>query len=372
MKSVAIISRHAISNYGSLLQAYALEKVIRDLGYDASTIDYILTEEKSWHLCRIDIANSAWNSDPLRRMVFYTINIPNRAIQFSKFSKFRKELLHLTKEYSSIKELKTSPPTVDLYCTGSDQVWNETIHDKLDWCYFLDFLDKQKRIAYAASFGKDTVKNEVQARVKVALSKYSKISVRETSGIDILTNLNLTGDVVLDPTLLLNHADWDDVIGNAISSNEKYVLLYQIHKNEKLVEYAKNYAKKVGCKVINISVSYTQRKEGIVFKWLPNYKEVLALLRDAYCVVTDSFHATAFSINFNKQFVTILPKLSASRIRSFLSLMKLENRVLSDTTNYELPDDKIDYSDVNLKLEALRKESIAWLDTAIKENIGEL
>lgn len=371
MKTVAIISRHAISNYGSLLQAYALERTIKDLGYCAKTIDYNRTEEKSWHLCKVDIENSTWKNNPLKKSVFYGVNVLNRTRQFYKFQGFRRELMDLTDEYCSFQELNSNPPVADLYVTGSDQVWNETIHGELDWSYFLDFLSDEKRIAYAASFGNDTIKEEHKDRIRIALSKYNNISVRESSGQDILADLGLNGELVLDPTLLLEQEKWNEVIGDMVVPDGKYILLYQIHKNEKLVEYAKKYAQKIGCKVINISVSYTQKKRGIEFKCLPDYKEVLALFRGAYRIVTDSFHATSFSINFNKQFVTILPQVSASRIKSFLSLMKLENQVLTDTSDYDLLDNLIDYSLVTPLLTELRQESIQWLKEAIKKSIGE-
>lgn len=371
MKSVAIISRHAISNYGSLLQAYALEQTIRDLGYDAWTIDYIRREEKSWNLCRAEITNSKWNTNLLKRTIYYLVNVPNRTIQFLQFDKFRRELLHLTKEYDSIDSLRTKKPIADLYCTGSDQVWNETIFDQIDWCYFLEFLDNEPRISYAASFGKSTVNEQVKERIRKDLLQYCKISVRENSGKTILSDLGIEGDVVLDPTLLLPRSKWEQIIDDSIIPSEKYILLYQIHKNDNLVEYARKLGEITGLKVINISVSYTQRKNGINFKWLPNYKEVLALFRDASYIVTDSFHATAFSINFNKQFVTVLPKLSASRIRSILSIMGLEERVLTDTTNFDLPQKPINYGSVNPVLDKLRVSSIDWLKCALKETIGD-
>lgn len=371
MKKIAIITRHGISNYGSLFQAYALERTIRDLGYDAQTIDYILTEERSWNLCRIDIEHSAWNANPWKRCIFFGINMPNRAIQFAKFGRFRRELLHLTKEYNSFEALKKNPPSADIYCTGSDQVWNETIHNKPDWCYFLDFLGEEARFAYAASFGKDCVREDFRDRITESLSKYKKISVRETSGSRILKEMGLRGDVVLDPTLLLNGSQWEQMMGNARAPKEKYVLLYQIHKNDALVDYARKFAQKAKCKVINIGVSYTQKKKGMEFRWLPDYKEVLALFRDAHCVVTDSFHATVFSINFNRQFVTILPKHSAARIQSILTLMGLGNRVLTDTADLDLPEQIIDYCAVNAALEQLRKESRAWLKDTLEEFSGE-
>lgn len=369
MDRVAIISRHAISNYGSLLQAFALEQTIRDLGYDARTIDYIKTEEKSWHLCKVELLNSKWNVNLLTRFVFYAVNIPNRVRQFLRFSKFRRELLHLTREYSSIDEIKKELPEADLYCTGSDQVWNETIYDQLDWAYFLTFLDNQKRIAYAASFGKGSIKEELKPQIVNALSKYERISVREQSGLDIINSIGISGTVVLDPTLLLSGEKWEKIIGEATAPQGKYILLYQIHNNKDLVEYALQYARRIGCKAYNISVSFTQKHAGMKFVCLPSYKEVLALFKGAHCIVTDSFHATAFSINFNKQFVTIMPKLSASRIRSILSMMGLESRVLTDTNNFDLPEKEIDYSLVNPRLESLRRTSIAWLDAAIKETM---
>lgn len=366
MKKVMIISRHAISNYGSFLQAVALEKTVTVLGYDAYTLNYINKEEKSYHLCYVEIKDSPWNKNFFRRVIFYAFNIPNRAWQFHTFSGFRKNALHLSKEYNTLEGMRIDPPVADIYCTGSDQVWNETINDQLDWAYFLDFLPKGAlRISYAASFGKDTFKVENAERIKSCLSKYISISVREQSGTEMLSRIGLSSEQVLDPTLLLSRDEWHSIRENEAAPKKKYILLYQIHKNESLVNYTRNYAQYLGCEVINVSVSYTEKKKGFKFTCLPSYKKLLALFESAYCIVTDSFHATAFSINLNKQFVTLLPKQSTSRNQSILQMFSLESRVINDETDFETPEVQIDYSPVNIILEQERCKSLAWLKNTL-------
>lgn len=368
MKKVGIISRHAISNYGSFFQAYALERTVREMGYDSYTINYIRNKEKSVNLVKIDIANSKWNKNFITRLIFYAINIPNRYIQYNRFSKFRKKELNLTKEINDSTSINKDLG-FDIYCTGSDQVWNETIENKLDYAYFFDNVDKnEKIISYAASFGKSVFDKKKLDVVKNKLKKYNYISVREDAGVDILKSMGYDANQVLDPTLLLNGEIWRSVIGNSYKScNKKYILIYQVHKNNELVDYAKELAKKNNFDVINISVSFLNKKKDVKLEWLPSYKKVLWLFDNAQCIVTDSFHATAFSINFNKNFVTFLPKESTSRNKSVLKLFGLEERCITDKNDFETPMKCIDYVSVNKILDKERKKSYKWLEDTLRE-----
>ena len=365
---VAIISRHAVSNYGSFYQALALEKAILNLGYDACTINYINLSEKSYRLSKIDISNSRWNKNILRRFIFYLIDIPNRTIQFSRFAKFRKEALDLTEEFNSIDEIDSNKINANIYCTGSDQVWNETINNKLDNAYFLDFLDSNiMRFSYAASFGKSTINDSNVNFVKSCLSKYNKISVREDTGVQLLRNLHLSSEQVLDPTFLLTGNEWRKISKDYKVNYNNYILLYQIHKNNDMLDYARKYAAQYGYKLINVSVSFLDKKANVKLEWLPDYKKLLSLFDNAKCVITDSFHATAFSINLNTNFVTFLPKQSTSRNQSVLRLFGLENRAINKDSDFTIPESTINFVKVNKILEKERENSINWLANTLKE-----
>ena len=372
-KKVAIISRHAVSNYGSFYQALALEKAILNLGYDACTINYININEKSYRLCNIDISESRWNKNIIKKMIFYLINVPNRTIEFSKFEKFRKKALNLTEEFNSIEEIDKNKINADIYCTGSDQVWNETIYNKLDKSYFLDFLDDSDlRMSYAASFGKANINANNLEFIKNSLKKYKKISVREDVGVQLLKDMGLIGQQVLDPTFLLTGDEWRKISENyKINNKNKYILIYQIHKNPDMIDYAKKYAKKYGYKLINVSVSFLEKKKNIKLEWLPDYRKLLSLFDNAQCVITDSFHATAFSINLNTNFVTFLPKHSTSRNQSILKLFNLQNRRVDKDSDFSIPENKIDFIEVNKILKEERDKSLEWLKNSLKELSNE-
>ena len=366
MKKVAIISRHAISNYGSFFQAVALEKAVKKLGYEACTINYINKKEKSYNMVKIDIKNSKWNQNIIRKIIFYIIDGINRFIQFNKFEKYRRVEMNLTDEFNQLEDIKKKKINADIYCTGSDQVWNETINNELDLAYFLDFLEKEdKPIAYAASFGKDYINKEKIEIVKKELEKYKFISVRENQGVNILKDIGIDSKQVLDPTLLLNAKDWLEMASQK-KCKRKFILIYQIHKNSAMIDYAKKYAKKHGYDIYNISVSFIDKKKGIKLKWCPSYREVLWLFNNATCIITDSFHATAFSINLNKNFVTFLPKKSTSRNRSILKLFDLESRSIENCEDFETPEKNIDYEKVNVILEEERKKSLDYLDYMLR------
>ena len=121
---VAIITRHAICNYGSFLQTYALQKETDKLGHEAVIIDYI-REDEEYHK-RINVAlkkSGKWNKNVLTRLVYKLSRYPETVLMEKKFASFRNNLLHMTKLYTSLEELKQDKPQADVFCTGSDQVW---------------------------------------------------------------------------------------------------------------------------------------------------------------------------------------------------------------------------------------------------------
>ena len=365
---VAVITRHAICNYGSFLQSYALQKAIEKLGNEAVIIDYIRDDEE-YHK-RINIAlkkSNRWNKNLLMRAIYKMSRYPETVLMENKFAKFRKQHLNMTKLYSSFHELVNDKPQADIYCTGSDQVWGPISLDNYDPAYFLDFTkDEDVKISYAASFGKTKFAGDSMSYYESALKKYKHLSVRENSAAEIIRNMGIDKvEQVLDPTLLLNADDWSTLIEKEITG--KYVLVYQIHSNPELDKYAEEFAKKVNLPLLRVSFYLHQISRSGKLIYLPTIGEFLSYIKNAEYMVTDSFHGTAFAINFNTQFVNVVHDETATRNQSLLQLTGLTDRIIADKTDFSIIDKKIDFEQVNSIIEEHRKISMDRLKAYLTE-----
>lgn len=368
-KNVYIITRHAIANYGSILQAFATEKIFENLGYKAQIIDYIPEEEKTENLCNTYIKNSKfWNMNFITRLIYKIIQKKNIENMNNRFSVYRSRLLKLSKkQYSSVNELKEKLPVADIYCTGSDQVWGKIGNKEYDLAYFLDFaLNDKKCISYAASFGKSRINDDVIKKLPSLLKKYDSILVRENTAVNIIKNAGFK-DVkeVLDPTLILDKDNWEKMI-EPIKENKKYIFIYQLHHNKFFNKYARYISKKTGLELIRVNPSiYFKFKPG-KFRYNVNPGQFLDYIKNAEYVLTDSFHGTVFSILFNKKFVDILPNETSTRITSLLELLNLNDRILHDKLDYESLIKEIDYTQVNNILRNEQEKSLNNLKESLR------
>ena len=194
--------------------------------------------------------------------------------------------------------------------------------------------------------------------------------VRENTAKDILVEKNIKNvEQVLDPTFLLTKDEWKDLSHKAkINEKEKYILIYQLHDNKEFDKYAKEFAKMKGMKLLRISPSiYHMIRSGKLI-YLPDQYEFLAYFENAEYILTDSFHATVFSIIFNKKFIDVLPKnKTGTRIESILEILSIDNRILKDYNKFELIDKNIDYEKVNKRIDEERFKSLELLRKAIEE-----
>lgn len=364
---VAIITRHAITNYGSLLQTFALQTVIENLGYDVEIIDYIRNDEDYKNITEVLVKKSLkWNLNSITRFLYKSIQSPEYKLMGKVFKKYRKQYLKLTNNYCSIEALNNNPPIADIYCTGSDQVWGGIGEDKYDASYFLDFVKNDKKcISYAASFGKSKIDDSFKNMLKFSLRKYDELLVREDSALQILQSLGFkNSSQVLDPTLLLNSEQWKKYIGSK-KINKDYILIYQLHKNKKMDKYSKIFSEKTGFQLIRITPTLHHIVRGGKVVFLPNIMEFLSYIKNAKYVITDSFHGTAFAINYNVQFVDIHPGDTGTRNQSILELTGLMNRMLTNYNDFSFMDNMIDYKNVNEILEMERAKSINLLKKSL-------
>lgn len=367
---IAVITRHAISNYGSLLQAYATQYILEKLGYQCEIIDYIRDDESyKQHEKTLLKQKSDWNNNFFKRALYLTIRQPESLVSGRRFEKERKKYLHLSRRYTDYKELKNNCPQADIYMTGSDQVWGPTENGIYDPTYCLEFTSEEaKRISYAASFGRTTMTQQVQQYYSRYLSRYAHISVRENSAVELVEKIGIKVEQVLDPTLLLSAQEWRSMFTFGKYAKKKYILVYQLHNDPMLSEYAKMVSKAKNLPLVRLSTAFHQIFRSGKFVWNPKVTEFLDYIAQADCLITDSFHGTAFAINLNTQFVEVLPNNNTgTRNQSILELTGLEERILKNETDIDLAFKKIDFNSVNEKIEKERERSLKILKKMLEE-----
>ena len=239
-KKINIITLHRIVNYGSVLQAYATQKVFENKNLDVEFIDYY---PERMHMLgmlkRIKNKSQKFKKNIILRNIARVIMIPSYIQRFHTFKKFINKNLNLSNViYKNEDDLKNNPPIADYYCTGSDQVWNTGWNEKIDSPFFLDFdTNGKKCFSYAASFGKSKLENWEKDETKRLLKKYNKLSLREISGVEIVEDLGIKGAInVVDPTLLLTGKEWSELASERYK-DKKFIFVYNLNRNKKIDKY---------------------------------------------------------------------------------------------------------------------------------------
>jgi hypothetical protein len=359
---VAVITRHSIFNYGSLLQTIATQESINRLGYECVIIDYQRADEDYHKIASVLVKSTKWNKNIITRLIYKMIQSPKFYVMGHHFEKMRKNTIQMTRKYTSLDDLRSDKPIADIYLTGSDQVWGPIGADAFDPAYFLSFADDSDvRVAYAGSFGRTKFSDNIIAQFKSYLEKYQSITVREKSAVKIIEDMGISSvNQVLDPSLLLDADYWSRMIHDKFPEN--YILIYQLHNNPQMLEYAYKLAERTGLKLVAMSSTVRHLvHKGSKHVFLPTLSQWLGYIKNARFMITDSFHGTAFAINMNTQFVNILPEGTATRNQSILELTGLENRVVKNFSDFSLFEQQIDFELVNEIISEKRKESISIL-----------
>lgn len=349
MKKVEIITIFDNTNFGTYLQALALALTIQKLGFDVEIIDYIRPRQSEKALKKF--ANGF-----VKKMYYSIVLIPRWRILRNRCHSFVRSFVNLSRtQYLSFEELKKNPPLADIYITGSDQVWNSIYNEGIDKSFYLEFAPLgHKRMAYAASIGMPKIPDKEIEETRYLLGKFSFISVREKDACRILSDIGIKDiPVVLDPTLLLNKSDWMNISNKYKRiKTESFILVYSVEEmaqNELIGYYAKKLSKKYGWRIYEISYNGHHSRMKFADKhFLQVTPDIfLQLMLMAEFIIVSSFHGTAFSINFNKQFLTISPNRFNSRVDNILSLCHLRNRLVT-SSSFDIDSlYPIDYDEVN-------------------------
>ncbi len=354
---ISLITMHAVYNYGSALQTYATVNYLKELGHNVEIVDYYPKRMRNYGSISQIYRDALPFHSKWKCALIALLKYPSMISLKSVFAPFTKKYFCLSNRYESNEDLVSAPPKADCYITGSDQVWNDYLEGEFDLSYFLNFAPRDSlRIALAASFGRDDVNSNELLCVKSLLELYSAITVREESGLKILSDIKVpVKECVLDPTFFLNNDSW---IRFSKPINMKgYILVYQLHEDSITSDVALYLGKQMNKQVIRISTDRLKRIKGGKTVYFPAVEEFVSYINNADLIVTDSFHATAFSINLQKQFISIRWKMFNDRIATILKTTNLITRMVSSIDEaFKLLDKPIDYTYVNslIKTERIR------------------
>lgn len=366
---VGLITIYQVPNYGSVLQAYATQTLIEQLGIKCDIINYKYPNE--WH----------WQNGAIKPNVFRGFI---RKILPSKKNKvlnhFRKHFFHLTRQFKSLDELKNADLDLyDAFIVGSDQVWN-TRFVLGDSVFMLSFVpDNKPRYSIASSFAQKTLPEQFRDKYKRELSKFSSLSVREQNGINIIENelqINIPVQVILDPTLLLSKKQWLATIPRSnFKKTRPYILFYMwtyaFEPRPYIYEVLKYYQEKMNYDIIALE-GYSSPECTCRIK-MKDYScatipEFIDIFTNADLVITSSFHGTAFALNFGIPLISIIPDNNDDdRQLTLLNSLDCNQCAIKIGTNLSKIDPIYDVTSEQLLLSKIRNNSIHW----IKNNIIE-
>ena len=374
-RKIGIITIHRIYNYGSVLQAYALQEVISKLGFEVEIIDYLypnsshrnLVTDKSLNTYKEDFKGKSC------RLFFKAIFALQLFRQHKSISEFIKFYLNLSSmPCRTPEQLKNNISTYDVYVTGSDQIWNPR-YTGGDVSFFLGFLKDVKKISYSSSFGISDIPEQYRSKYSEYLRDFSSISVREKSGIRIVRNLiSREAKLVLDPTLLLDASAWSR-IALPPKNKGKYILCYFLNYTFNAFPYVDNLAeyisKETGLSLVHVArppQKLINKHSSFIVSASP--EEFLGLVSDAELVLTTSFHGTAFAINYNKPVYAIVQSQTStdSRLVDLMQSVGLSSRILCMGDSFPHKREFFDMpASVADRLKALRNDSLNYLYSAL-------
>lgn len=349
---IGIMTFHWATNYGAVLQAYALQKTLQVMGHTAEIINYLPF--------RVRLHQKLMALKGMRLKEF----LKERRIQA-----FRNEHLGVSvKKYRRNASLVTECHGYDAYICGSDQIWNKSFiryaERKPTLSYYLNFVREGKlRISYAASFGSEILSSDIIDLIRPELTRFSSISVREKSGQAIVEAMGLNAVLTIDPTLLLTRNDYGELLGRGGVEPFPRIFSYILHERQTLAQEVAAY---VSRRYFN-GDGNTKNQAGTMgmYWWLDS-------IGKADFVVTNSFHGLVFALIFHKPFVVIPVEGSEmnDRIFTLLHSLGMEDRVINkfdvEAIDSTVTGDDIAWNTVDKKIGKMRDKSIQFLYDALK------
>ena len=362
---VGILTFHRSNNYGAVLQTYALQTVLDQLGITSQIIDYVRPGKKE------SVFSPWWGFKNCIINGFTLLHYAKVRRCNVRFQEFRKIFFRISpKSYYSCDELEKALPEGDAFICGSDQIWRPVFDDNQLRVYYLDFVNAKevKKIAYAPSFGISTVSEEFKQFIRPLINDIPYLSVREKTGQQIISQATeREAQIVLDPSLLLPSEDWSR-IALPPRVDPPFILVYSTSQRRNFCDLVRHVKKTTGLPVVVISVSALNlipEADHVIFDASP--QEFVGLFANSTCVCTNSFHGTAFSLINRCPFWTTPHRVANTRLADLLNKIGLSDRQVDDAEKFPDAPLEIDYSKAEKPLDEARSNSISFLKNALQD-----
>lgn len=376
---VGILSLPMWNNYGGILQTYALQTILRDLGHETIYVNrqhpkLSALDEKKVELKTFIKKNIMFK----KNITVYPNHHQREKISQNTFDFIEKEIKPISGKLYSNSDLQyLKSELIDAYIVGSDQVWRPKYVPNI-FNYYLDFVDDEAlKISYAASFGTDAWEYslEQEMRCKELLKRFDNVSVREDSAINLCTDkYDVNTTHVLDPTLLIDKEKYVELIDKyEDGKSEGNLFTYILDENNEAKQIIKKVANKLDLKSFKVmpkvfDVNFNINDDAYDY---PSLTKWLQAINDANFIIADSFHGCVFAILFNKPFIAIGNKSRGlSRFTSLFKMFNLEDRLilnLPDLSESKIAE-PINWDEVNSILKVKREESINFLIDSLQAN----
>jgi hypothetical protein len=399
-KRVGIITMfHNSINYGGVLQAYALHATIQNLGFECDVIRYSANKYESEQMPTItiikrELVRGGFTLEHIGRIhtfftqttknifyrIFKTLGLkiylePRLSLRKGAFAKFNNTHIKSTKPYDD-ETISECVRNYDIFICGSDQIWKPTIFTPT---YALGFVpDTKLKIAYAPSIAINSLTSSEIEYMQPLVNRLDAISVREERGKELLEMVtNKEVHWVLDPTLLLGYEEWKKIV-SPYPIKKPYIFCYILGNSKKIKQFVLHTAEQLGMPIVTtpfVGGNFISFRNGDIRVYDAGPGEFLDLIQNADYVITNSFHATVFSIIFRKKFLVLKRSVednsssTTSRVQSLLKICRLENRFIKDIGSFDPANltNEIDYDSVFVHLNNKRDESLNFLIQALSK-----
>ena len=389
---IAIVTFVHAYNYGAELQCFALQYKLRSMGYDAEVLNIFRPSDEEYkHTKAADKKFSQLYkhksvSDKKAKRHAFIANILDKILKIVYFKKYRDrknnfDVFHVkftklsNESFFNFCDLYNRTWNYSHFVVGSDQVWNYSCPFSIE-PYMLTFVTNAKKISYAASIGHSEIPKELHPFYKKHITSFDFVSIREEQGTKIVKQITKREDIctVLDPTLLLTKKEWERIFKLKQSQKKPYILLYLLSRSSYSVELAIDLAKRKDwdIKIITVGVIPQYNYKNITYICGASAAIFVSLFYGASFVITNSFHGTAFSVNFNIPFISTTrnDKRYNSRLENILKIVNLEKRLVYEhTLDFKIGDDLIneDFTSVNVALNKEREKSLNFIVRSLAE-----
>jgi hypothetical protein len=342
---IKIITCSRAYNLGAALQTYALQTYLISLKQEVKVIDYnppYFSRNVSYRTVG-SFANKNW----MLQCLYMLYKVPQRFVDHRIFKGFLRKYIQTTKEYHSVRELEEAQLKADLFICGSDQIWCPTKPTGKDVAMYLSFVKKGKKVAYAASFGEEVLSREQMEFLQNQIHDFLFLSVRETTGVEIVKKAGFECVQVMDPVFLISQDKWIVFSSKSVKYKKfgSYLLVYPMSLADPafLFHAAREIAREKNLNVVIIGKSKRGVKKTDYYVNNASPQDFVSLIQHSSFVVTNSFHGTCFSILFRKEFVVYGKEAKPNtRIDSLLKLIGLSERYTKDKNL--IIDSPIDYN----------------------------